>query len=327
MKLFSRLQTMEAFKLMGSGEGLVVIEGERMKALQSVLFEMLKDVIKVCEREEIDMTLSGGTCLGAIRHHGFIPWDDDIDINMTRAGYERFWPIFEAEYADKYWILDAARTEDYAVICPQIRKKGTVVKTRDDFNDETDGACIDICILENVPNSGILRALQGTLSLGFGLLASCRRFAQHKEHYLSLAGNDNEVAASVKFKVGIGQLLPFTTYGKLNRIWDKINSACSNETTKNMSIPGGRKHYFGETYRREDFFPVSYGEFEGIRVPLPKNPDAYMRQLYGDDYMTPPPIEKREKHVVLEFDLGEGRQRLSGSDSSILEDKSMEATS
>lgn len=306
MRLLSRLQTMESFKLINSGDETVVIEGDRMKALQNVLLEMLKDVIFVCEREQIDMTLSGGTCLGAVRHKGFIPWDDDIDINMTREGYERFWPVFEAEYADKYWILDAARTNDYAVICPQIRKKGTVVKTRDDFNDDTAGACIDICILENTSNSVVLRSLQGALSLAFGLLASCRRMAQHEDHYISLAGDNADVVDSVRLKARIGKMMPFTTYGKLNRIWDRVNSACHDEASEYMSIPGGRKHFFGEIYLRKDFFPVSYGEFEGIRVPLPNNPDAYMTQLYGSDYMMLPPEEKREKHVVIKFDLGNG---------------------
>lgn len=304
MGLLKRLQTTDSFKRMPVHDGLVVIEGRRLKALQSVLLMMLDDVLTVCEAESIPMTLGGGTCLGAVRHHGFIPWDDDIDINMTRKGYERFRSVFLEKYGQKYDVLDPARTDDYPVICPQIRLKGTVVRTREDFRSDRCGAFIDVCIIEDIPSSPILRTAQGLGSLALGLLASCRRFAQHKDHYLQLAEGSDDVTASVKLKARIGSLLFFTTFGALNRAWDSLNSACRNDASTFISIPGGRKHYFGEMLRRDDYFPVSYGEFEGLRVPLPKDPDFYLRSLYGDSYMTPPPKSAREKHVVLEFDLG-----------------------
>ena len=72
-----------------------------------------------------------------------------------------------------------------------------------------------------------------------------------------------------------------------------------------MTVPVGRKHYFGELRPRSDYFPVSHGSFGGLTVPLPKNTDSYMRSLYGEGYMTPPSEGNREKHVVYEFDLGD----------------------
>lgn len=303
MGIASRFRTTDTFKHLSANPNLVVIEGEKLVALQRVLLESLIDILSVCDDENVPVMMGGGTCLGAIRHKGFVPWDDDIDINMTRSGYERFRPLFIKRFGDKYDLLDARHTQDYPVICPQVRRKGTVVRTRDDFKAEECGACVDICIIENVPNSKALRLAQGFISLALGLLASCRRFYQHRDRYFDLVKNDADALKSVKSKVFVGRLLFFATYGQLFRAWDWWNSLCHDEDSEFLSVPGGRKHYFGEMYLRKKYLPTVPGEFEGISVPLPKNPEEYMEHLYGPNYMVLPPMEEREHHSVLEFNL------------------------
>ncbi len=90
------LSTFDVFKQVDS-EGLIEVTGEKLCALQGVLLQMLRDVDSVCSRHGIPYTLGGGSCLGAARHQGFIPWDDDLDINMTREGYRRFAEAYGAE--------------------------------------------------------------------------------------------------------------------------------------------------------------------------------------------------------------------------------------
>lgn len=274
-----------------------------MKKLQNVLLESLSDILTVCRENEIEITMGGGSCLGAVRHKGFIPWDDDIDLNITREGYEKFAPLFLEKYGDKYWLLDAQRTDDYPVICPQVRRKGTVVRNRDDFKKDECGACIDLCIIENIPDNPMLQGCQGFASLALGLLASCRRFYQHKAGYLALAAGNEAATRAVKIKSRIGSVLFFTDYGKLNALWDRCNSLCKNTASTYVSVPGGRLRYFGERYLREDFFPACRGMFEGMEVPLPRNVDGYLSHLYGDDYMTLPPESEREKHAVVELQI------------------------
>ena len=78
-----------------SEDGKVVRLADTLKRLQNVELDMLKDIIEVADRNCVNYSLSGGSVLGAVRHKGFIPWDDDIDINMPRKDFERFKHVFE----------------------------------------------------------------------------------------------------------------------------------------------------------------------------------------------------------------------------------------
>ena len=78
------------------------LQENELKQLHECLLSILKDFIYVCEKYNLHYTLGGGSVLGAVRHHGFIPWDDDLDINMPRKDYERFKNIFANELSDEY---------------------------------------------------------------------------------------------------------------------------------------------------------------------------------------------------------------------------------
>lgn len=309
------LSTVEAFKHIKVKGPCIEIEGKRLFQLQHVLTDMLTDITSVCESENIPFTLGGGTCLGAIRHRGFIPWDDDVDINMTRKDFERFSKAFSHLFSDKYWIHQCGVTSNYELAFPRVRRKGTVVRSREDYDFDECGAYIDIFLIDNVPDNLVLRKVHGLGSMVLGLCYSCRRFAEHAESYLSLVERGTSAYRSFKTKILIGRLLSFRSAVWWTIVWDKWNGQCEDEHSTYVSIPVGRKHYFGETYFRKDYFPVSYGEFEGLKIPLPANTDMYMRSLYGPNYMTPPPEGEREKHVVLEFDLGDSVKDVEDNES------------
>lgn len=301
------LSTFEVFKHVSDADGAVKISPEMLDELHNVLQLMLSDINEVCLDNNIPYVMGGGSCLGAVRHRGFIPWDDDLDINMTRSGFAAFSKAFLRRFGDKYWVHQPGVTPGYELAFPRVRLKETVVRCRDDYDSTPPewGAYIDIFYIDNIPNNTVARLFHGSISMGLGFAYSCRRFAAHSAEYMALVSSNQTAAKTFRAKILLGKILSFRSAVAWTNTWDRWNGRCRNESSKYVSIPVGRRHYFKETYLRSDYFPVSRGEFERLSVPLPANPDKYMRALYGDDYMTPPPVEERETHVVTEFDLGQ----------------------
>lgn len=301
----SSFSTFAAFKHIKSSECSIKLEGETLKQYQRVLTMILADIDSVCRKHNIAYTLGGGTCLGAVRHHGFIPWDDDIDLNMPRADYERFARVFPQEMGEKYWLHDCQTTPGYELAFPRIRLKGTVVRSRDDYDFHECGAYVDIFIVENTPNNKFLRSLHGFGSMAFGFIYSCRRFTKHADNYLSLVNEGTPAYKAFSKKIKIGRLFAFRLTEAWTKTWDKWNARYKDNDSQYVTIPVGRNHYFKEMHPRSVFFPTKTADFGGLKVPVPGDANAYLTALYGPDYMTPPSKDNQETHVVLEFDLGE----------------------
>ena len=133
---------------------------ETLKHLQDVYLMMLKDFIKVCDENQIEYYLDGGSALGAVRHQGFIPWDDDIDIILFRDEYNRLIEILEKLPQDKYELLSSKNKKCYCRLHSQWNLKGTKTEAYYDMNtDFTLGICLDIFVLDNIPNDGLRKKI------------------------------------------------------------------------------------------------------------------------------------------------------------------------
>ena len=122
-----------------------------LKKLQNVELEILKDFIKLCDKHNIDYFGIAGTGIGAIRHKGFIPWDDDIDIALRRNDYDKFIKVVKEELSDKYTILNAEENENYPLMTTRMMKKGT--KFREYALKDIDcelGIFLDIYSFDNI---------------------------------------------------------------------------------------------------------------------------------------------------------------------------------
>lgn len=289
--------TFDSFKTLSVADAHRVTEDE-LRALQRTVLVVFDDVLSVCAATGCDYVLGGGSALGAVRHRGFIPWDDDLDLNMPRADWPRFRRAFVEKYGDKYAIYEPGEPADYALAFPRIRLRGTRVVTREDLlapNVEP-GAFIDVFLFESVPDNGVLRALHGLGSLAFGFLYSCRK--QFFERRLLRRWGLN--GAAFRMKRMLGFPLAVLPLGIWTRLWDRWNRLCAATTSRFVTCPVGRKHYFGELATRAEMVGTREIEFEGRIVHVPNGLEAYLTRLYGPDYMTPPPPERRERHVVFE---------------------------
>ena len=201
------LSTVSMFKNIKTKDSIELDE-KQLKKLQIVLLNILVDVDSFCKENDIQYFLGGGSALGAIRHGGFIPWDDDIDINMTRENYNKFISLFPKTMSDKYWLHTPEYTNDYALLLSRVRLKGTCVKTREDFFNDECGAFIDIFVVENTPNNKILRVIHGFISLVFGFLLSCRKFFRERKYLKKMLNDSNmlEFIFAYYIKVTLGFL-------------------------------------------------------------------------------------------------------------------------
>ncbi len=291
------LSTFDAFKHM-TADGAVPVEGASLKALQSCLLTILDDIAAVCREEGVVWSLGGGSVLGAVRHQGFIPWDDDLDINMPRREWWRFRAAFLERFGGKYVIYEPGAPASYALAFPRIRLRGTRVVTREDLltQDVEPGAFVDVFMLENTFDSPVLRRLHGLGSLLLGFCYSCRK--QFFERKLLRKWKLNGAVFRVKRMIGC--LLAVLPMGIWTRLWDRWNRCCGNDASRFVTFPVGRRHFFGELAPHAELAETRTGTFCGRTVNLPKGTERYMTRLYGPDYMTPPPEPAREKHVVFE---------------------------
>lgn len=295
------LSTVNAFKHISSVE-CVCLDEKQLHQLQQVLLKILDDIVFVCEKYHINYFLGGGTALGAMRHQGFIPWDDDIDINMPRADYETFIPAFQKEYGKKYWVHTPEKTDNYGLLLARVRLKGTCVKTREDFFNHECGAFVDIFIIENTFNNKILRSLHGIGSLAFGLLLSCRKFYRDRKQLLLLAKEAPELKKVFYIKILIGfftAILNLNTWTHAANGW---NSICKDTESIYVSGCAGRLHFFGELYLRKNFCTVKKALFEGRTLRVSQGVEGYLSHCYGN-WKKPPEPSQREKHVVFELKL------------------------
>ena len=127
------------------------ISEENLKKLHEVEVEILDEVVRICDKYNLDYYLVGGTLIGAIRHKGFIPWDDDLDISMPRADYEKFLEVAPLELDEKYYLENRKYNEKFHLPFTKIKKNNT--EFRETFTSSLDnhkGIFVDIFPLDNV---------------------------------------------------------------------------------------------------------------------------------------------------------------------------------
>ena len=271
------------------------LSAEELKQLQKVLLEILLDIKSVCEKYQINYMLSAGTALGAVRHKGFIPWDDDVDIMMLRSEFSKFKAVFDDELSDRYELVEPLSNPHCYSKMVKIYKKGTTfVEIPTAGVHGPDMIFVDLFLLENLPKSGWKRKLKEiAYNVAFRASSVCLDYQYPSPPILQKSKVDRELRQYYSFRRFCGFF--FSLFGNI-RFYLKIceSLAKSNEETDWVSMPSDTG-YLGRVYPRRLFTSFTDAEFCGYMMKIPEDYDAYLSIDYGD-YMQIPPPEKREVH-------------------------------
>lgn len=258
-----------------------------LRDAQMLMVEILEDVHNLCEKHGLKYFLDGGTLIGAVRHKGFIPWDDDIDIGMPREDYEKFIEIAKKELPDNLF-LQTFETDKYYDVYPvpcKIRYNGTLFfeeGTKENLRMHN-GVYIDIFPYDNLPKFKVIYKIQRTLS--YNILKSFKRMRDIPDT-LNLK---NKITFSF-YKI-ITKMFPSERRRKFFDYLIKWNDPDSEY------MGYGVDTFWSEyVYKKSDYFDLVKLNFEGREFYAPKNYDSILTQLYGD-YMIMPKEEDRVWHA------------------------------
>lgn len=268
-----------------------------LKRLQAVELEILSDFDRLCRKHEIDYFIAGGTAIGAVRHQGFIPWDDDIDVGLTRENYDKFLTIAEREYSHKYAIVNAETTPGYPLMTTRWVLKGSRFKEEcfKDLDIEL-GIFLDLYCFDHVPDKEAKMKRQGRqawLLSKFMILRSIKKpvlyFGGIKAKFVYSA------CAVIHYMMVLFQISPEFLYRKAKKV-----------TTRYQHVPCSRIAYMFSVkpcncvYDKSWILPTKTMEFSGLQVKAPAKVEDCLAKRYGD-YMTLPPAEKRHNHPPYEL--------------------------
>ena len=293
--------TFDALKQFQS-QSLISLTDQQLHQVQRISLEIMDDVISLCREHGLCWFLGGGSALGALRHQGFIPWDDDIDINMPRRDYDRFIPLFREKYGHRYAVQTPQDTPDFALSMTRIRKKGTVMRGRDDLLLEECGVGLDIFVIENTYDDPIRRTIHGLGALGLGFLLSARKFYRDRVVWRQLLADAGQSSFAIRLKIALGALVSFHSVDWWCKATDNWHRKCNNHNSQWVCGCAGRLHFFGELYRRDRFCATREATFEGRIVNIPLDAEDYLTHCYGD-WQEIPETDKREKHMLFELKL------------------------
>ena len=274
---------------------------QESQSLKKALLGIYKDVDALCKRDGLTMMLGGGSCLGAVRHKGFIPWDDDLDIMMPREDYKKLIEAIErGELGDSYEYTYPQKKKDSKGPFLKIYKKGTLnVELIGGGGNFPKGIFLDVFPMDYAPKSVWARKIKAIIADGLQFMGILTVYAQFSTKELDeFMALDDELNKRYKTKKRIGKIVSIIPHRKWVYWFDRF-VACEKDTGF-LGVPTGRKYYLGEILDKNVFLPTSQMEFEGLTVNVPGNYDKYLTNLYRN-YMQFPPEDKRERHFVREL--------------------------
>ena len=270
--------------------------------MQAKMLEMLLYFQKICEENDLTFYLCGGCLIGALRHKGFVPWDDDIDVFMPRPDYERLKKVWMKHADTKHYSY--CRTDDkhnYHDCGASIRDNETTFINRHSINEDIcHGLALEIMPIDGCPSMLHSRVWQLLNAMTFSLF-NAQRLPDNK-------GKAIRTLTGIVYKLVPSKKVRYHIWKNAEREMTKYSFDDCRVVTelvgsiKGMLIP----------HPKRDFAKVVYKEFEGHKIPVMYGYERYLRKIWGD-YMQLPPVEARvAKHDAVHIDLNTSYKAYEG---------------
>ncbi len=270
-----------------------ISKAQNLKGIQSVSLDIYKQIKRVCEDNDIRFFAIGGTAIGAARHKGFIPWDDDIDIAMPREDFNKFSKIAPKQLPEYYRVSDNTLDPTSPEMAMRVDDTRTTMTTgRVIYKKDTSlyrGVMVDVMPLDGVPSNYVHYRIHRML---LRTLYNLNYVANQKNSFSWSPKN-------IILTAGSALLAPFNRRGFFNREFHKLNSRFKFDDSAYLARTWWFTSHDGmqtaTRYHKEDFSNAVEMSFEDTVMRMPVGYDRYLSSLYPS-YMTPPPKEKQVPH-------------------------------
>lgn len=256
---------------------------------QMVMLRLLRIVDFICRENKISYWLDSGTLLGAVRHRGFIPWDDDIDIVMPRLDFERFIEIAKAQLPDSVMLdLRGERRDNHFALNPcKLRDLNSAILEPCSQESENNGIYIDIFPFDRFsPRNSLRFKYEKLLKLSYRSIGKLKDSVYYKD----LSFSRRIYSFFNPLWLGL-----FSGYQKLAKREILVSQR---RNSRGFQIGFGFDVPFCWYFDPDFIFPLKEAEFEGYKFFIPNKETHYLALFYGDNFMTLPPLDKRKSHAI-----------------------------
>ena len=273
-----------------------------VRDIQAKMLDILVYFRDFCDANGLKFTLCGGTCLGAVRHGGFIPWDDDIDVFMLREDYEKLEMLWSKNAdTDRYACVRSNETINIHHSATEIKDNNTTFINRHSVDSDINhGLMIDVIPLDGVPASKWKRVIQMIDSMIYCCF-NFQRLPEHKSrviYYATLVVLSIFRSAKIRYKIWKGAEKRLSRYGTGN--CSEVASFGEGTSIMRMRFP------------TQWFRDVAYLDFEGQKMPVPADVDQYLEISFGDYMQLPPEEERVARHSAVFVDLNTSYTKYKG---------------
>ncbi len=279
------------------------ITPDELKALQVHLLKMYKDIEAVCDRHGLTIMLAFGSVLGAVRHGGFIPWDDDLDVLMPRDDYDKFINLYADELPDNYitYAPDSKNGPIYR-ICKVVDSSTRLVPAGvEETGEPSQGVFIDVFPLEYITdNKWVNRYKKAVCMFLMYTASSVDQFKANSRSYRKLMSGSPSARFNYWFRMIWGFCFSFLK----TSTWYNLCDRFCRSTKKTRFVDYVSANYRWKPKPLEMFLPVSKADFEDTSVYLPNQPVQFLEEVFGDWQRIPPESERWE-HFVKKLELNQ----------------------